>query len=402
MNNSKVFFSYTREDSQFARQLATDLRDAGVDIWMDQLDIRAGSRWDIEVEKALLASQSLLVILTPDSINSHNVSDEISYALDEGKRVIPVLLKVCSVPLRIRRIQYADFTKKYEDGFDELLRSFQIEKKPVINPIPPVREEKIMLIDRPEKISAGREIKTEPINVPLAIFPNVYVSRKWLSDTVQQDIEISSEGLIIGRSDIIGRGSITSIFIKKYGQAWIGISCQESGNSRIVYVRGEDEYENNKIRKAITQIWKMNITETSISQNEVIQKPKTQKKKEINEKSLVEFTDIFYSFDRKENRGGGIVILIIYPRSIKFTNSTEKGRENFIVAGITAIEYLPAKGEYYTNYIKVTYNDSDSTPKTIYFQRFTLWGIIDTPTLTMFNSIQELIKQKKFVLVNKK
>ena len=35
----KVFFCYARADSEFALKLANDLRSAGANIWIDQLDI---------------------------------------------------------------------------------------------------------------------------------------------------------------------------------------------------------------------------------------------------------------------------------------------------------------------------------------------------------------------------
>ena len=41
----KTFFSYSRVDSEFVLKLAKDLRTAGADIWLDQLDISAGKRW---------------------------------------------------------------------------------------------------------------------------------------------------------------------------------------------------------------------------------------------------------------------------------------------------------------------------------------------------------------------
>ena len=47
--------------------------------------------------------------------------DEVSFALDEGKTVIPVICRDCVVPLRLRRAQYADFRKDYARGLKELL-----------------------------------------------------------------------------------------------------------------------------------------------------------------------------------------------------------------------------------------------------------------------------------------
>ena len=42
----KVFFSYARADAEFVLKLANDLRSAGISLWIDQLDITPGERWD--------------------------------------------------------------------------------------------------------------------------------------------------------------------------------------------------------------------------------------------------------------------------------------------------------------------------------------------------------------------
>jgi hypothetical protein len=76
------------------------------------VDIPTGSRWDDEVERALEACEIFMVILTPASSKSDNVKDEIGYAIDTGKRILPILLENAKVPLRLRRFQYVDFTKK--------------------------------------------------------------------------------------------------------------------------------------------------------------------------------------------------------------------------------------------------------------------------------------------------
>ena len=47
---SKIFISYSRKDKDFTLRLAKDLRAADVEIWIDQLDISPGVRWDDAVE----------------------------------------------------------------------------------------------------------------------------------------------------------------------------------------------------------------------------------------------------------------------------------------------------------------------------------------------------------------
>ena len=81
-----AFFSYSRDDSDFALRLAEDLKAAGANVWLDQLDIKGGQRWDRSVEEALTNCPQLLVILSPSSVNSTNVLDEVSFALETQKQ----------------------------------------------------------------------------------------------------------------------------------------------------------------------------------------------------------------------------------------------------------------------------------------------------------------------------
>lgn len=115
-----AFFSYSREDSEFALRLAADLRAAGASVWIDQLDIGPGQLWDRAVQNALESCPSVLIILSPASVNSDNVMDEINFALDQKKTLIPVLYRDCDVPFRLRRFQHLDFRTEYEKMLQEL------------------------------------------------------------------------------------------------------------------------------------------------------------------------------------------------------------------------------------------------------------------------------------------
>jgi formylglycine-generating enzyme required for sulfatase activity len=127
----KTFLSYSRANKDFAVKLAKELKTEGFSVWLDQLDIPPGSRWDAEVEKALTESEIFMVIMTQASTQSDNVLDEIGYAIDNGKRFLPVLLEKCTVPLRLRRFQYVDFTdKSFDEGVEsakELLRTLMAQ-----------------------------------------------------------------------------------------------------------------------------------------------------------------------------------------------------------------------------------------------------------------------------------
>jgi hypothetical protein len=123
----KAFFSYSREDTTFVLQLAKDLRAAGANVWLDQLDIRVGDRWDASVEDALHKCPRVILVVSPGSVASNNVMDEVSFAIDEHKTVIPVLIKDCKVPFRLRRLQYLDARSDYQGAVRGLLRLLGVE-----------------------------------------------------------------------------------------------------------------------------------------------------------------------------------------------------------------------------------------------------------------------------------
>ncbi len=132
MNHSNdLFISYAREDAAFALRLAKDLRAAGVSIWIDQLDIPTGARWDRAVQEALENCARFLIILSPDSVASENVQDELALALDEDRIIVPVLHRDCKTPLRLRRLQRIDFTQDYKRGLQKLLSDIsRVDEKP--------------------------------------------------------------------------------------------------------------------------------------------------------------------------------------------------------------------------------------------------------------------------------
>jgi hypothetical protein len=135
MKFKKIFFSYSRTDTAFAVKLALDLKKAGFDVWIDQEDIRAGSEWDLEVEKALTTCDCLLFIQSEKSVASANVLDEVYYAVGENKRVIPVIINNCKPPFRISRLQHINFIEDYEAGLAELKNNLNSGSMQDIKPL---------------------------------------------------------------------------------------------------------------------------------------------------------------------------------------------------------------------------------------------------------------------------
>jgi TIR domain len=152
-----AFFSYAHEDAEFALRLAKDLRAGGATVWMDRLDIKPGERWDRAIEDALAKCPQMLVILSPAAVESTNVMDEVSLALEEGKTVLPVIHRNCKIPFRLRRLQHVDLTLNYEAGLGRLLETLGFAT--------PSSEMPVQDVERDLAVSSDRDGGTEEINL---------------------------------------------------------------------------------------------------------------------------------------------------------------------------------------------------------------------------------------------
>jgi WD40 repeat protein len=89
---SDVFISYSRKDIAFARRLHAGLAQAGLETWIDWQDIPPSSDWLAEVYSAIEASDAFIFIISADSVDSEICSHEIAHAVQNYKRLIPIVL----------------------------------------------------------------------------------------------------------------------------------------------------------------------------------------------------------------------------------------------------------------------------------------------------------------------
>lgn len=119
---ARIFISYSRKDEIFARKLAAELERYGADVWVDVSDIPPGHKWSSAIQEGLDSSDTMLVIISPDSMASENVTDEWQYFLDRKRLVVPVLGRPSSIPhYQLNRLQYIDFhAQPFEQAFRQL------------------------------------------------------------------------------------------------------------------------------------------------------------------------------------------------------------------------------------------------------------------------------------------
>src|SRR5690606_25435774 len=90
-NLSDAFISYSRRDTTFVRRLDEALKKHNREVWVDWEDIPLTADWWEEIKAGIEGANTFIFIITPDSIQSEICYDEIQHAINNNKRMIPVL-----------------------------------------------------------------------------------------------------------------------------------------------------------------------------------------------------------------------------------------------------------------------------------------------------------------------
>ncbi len=124
VTGADVFVCYSRRDREFAERVHSALAERGKDVYIDWEDIPSWSPdYEAELFAAIDASDSFLFILTPDSVGSPHCRLELDRAVEQGKRIRPLLRHEvgAAVPEPLRRPQWVDFSR--DELFDEALET---------------------------------------------------------------------------------------------------------------------------------------------------------------------------------------------------------------------------------------------------------------------------------------
>jgi hypothetical protein len=147
------FISYSTKDQEFAERLYADLQARGVRCWFSPHDVKSGQKIHEQIDEAIRLHDKLLLILSPNSMESEWVKTEIAKARKrytrEGKRMLFPMRLVDFNQLRdwecfdadtgkdsareIREYFIPDFREwrtnhdAYREAFDRLVRDLKAE-----------------------------------------------------------------------------------------------------------------------------------------------------------------------------------------------------------------------------------------------------------------------------------
>jgi tetratricopeptide (TPR) repeat protein/CHAT domain-containing protein len=97
--SDKIFISHATADDAVVGRLRELFEGAGLPVWVDSRTLRGGDKLKEADKKGVEKARSVLVVLSPSTVNSSWVRDEVKWALEIAKqrdkggyRVIPILL----------------------------------------------------------------------------------------------------------------------------------------------------------------------------------------------------------------------------------------------------------------------------------------------------------------------
>jgi hypothetical protein len=111
-----IFLSHNSADKPIAERIAAQLTEHGLEVWFDKWEIVAGESLSDRIEDGLKRASAFLILMSPNSMSSHWVREELRAALDRRRkepdfRLIPVLLQACDIPPMLADYKYVDWQK---------------------------------------------------------------------------------------------------------------------------------------------------------------------------------------------------------------------------------------------------------------------------------------------------
>jgi len=127
-----VFVSYSRRDGAFVQRLSAAIRAAGKQVWLDTEGIADGEVFPEAIKRAIEQSDAFLFVITPSSVESRYCEQEVEYARDLQKRIVPLLREFVpdsDLPAEIRDRNWVPLTDdaEFEPSVGRLLKALDTD-----------------------------------------------------------------------------------------------------------------------------------------------------------------------------------------------------------------------------------------------------------------------------------
>ncbi len=130
LKDKKVFLSHSSLDKSIVISVALDLKEKGINTWLDAFDILPGESIVKKISEGLEECEYVLLFLSKNSVKSNWVTKEWETILwdeiDTNRiKIIPIKLEDCDIPKILQTKKYIDFSNDYSSGLSELIRTIK-------------------------------------------------------------------------------------------------------------------------------------------------------------------------------------------------------------------------------------------------------------------------------------
>jgi ligand-binding sensor domain-containing protein len=107
----QIFISYSHSDKEFVNRLTIDLKNAGMDVWIDEKEIKVGESISQKVEEGISNCDFFCLIISKHSFKSNWVEREYRTAFNaqlsssRTPRIFPLLIQDVELPLLLKDIR---------------------------------------------------------------------------------------------------------------------------------------------------------------------------------------------------------------------------------------------------------------------------------------------------------
>lgn len=171
-----VFISYAHVDSLAVYPIISEFHNNHYNVWYDE-GIEPGIEWPEEIAKALDGCALFLVFITPSSVSSPNVRNEINFALAKKLPFIAIHLQETELTPGLQlqmgskqailkyNMEHESFKRKYNYSFETVLRAPRSRNTPPLQAAveAPASVYKPTLAIEPSPLSLQKDNPTESI-----------------------------------------------------------------------------------------------------------------------------------------------------------------------------------------------------------------------------------------------
>lgn len=119
-SNKAVFLSYASQDAEAAKRICEELRRGGIEVWLDQSELRGGDAWDEQIRRQIRDCALFIPIISSNTASRHegyfrlewDLADQRTHKIARNRPfIIPVCLDMppdarADVPESFQRVQW--------------------------------------------------------------------------------------------------------------------------------------------------------------------------------------------------------------------------------------------------------------------------------------------------------